>query len=64
MHLRVSGLLALIAAFLSAALLVAIHADFPYAAPFALLPLLWALEKAPAKAPVKKSAPRSKATAR
>ena len=51
MHLRVIRLNhPSIAAFLSAALLVAIHADFPYAAPLALLPLLWALEKAPGKA--------------
>lgn len=41
----------LIAAFLSSVLLVAIHSTFPYAAPLALLPLLWALEKAPGRAP-------------
>ena len=47
MHLRViRANHALIVAFLSSAFLVAIHAGFPYAAPLALLPLLWTLQKA------------------
>lgn len=37
-----------LAAALTAGLLIAIHAGFPYAAPLALLPLLWALDEAPA----------------